>query len=107
METNRNLQCGVKFCGGCNPRYERMEALEKIKSLFSGKIDFDYAKENKTYDFVLVIGGCTNCCASYGQYETKKGVIKIWDEADISRISSNIEKFIKMEGETSGLEKNL
>ena len=93
----RLLFCGVKFCGGCNPRYERIEALEKLKLHFSGKINFDYAKENENYDFLLVIGGCTNCCAAYDQFETKKGALKMWDETCIERISSNIEKFIKME----------
>ena len=93
MATNRTLSCGIKFCGGCNPRYERMEALEKIKSLFSDKIDFDYAKENVPYDIFLVIGGCSSCCASHEQYEVKKGVMKMWDESHVEDICSNLAAF--------------
>ena len=107
METNKTLNCGVKFCGGCNPRYERMEALEKIKQLFSGKVKFDYAKEDTAYDFILIIGGCTNCCASYEQYQTKKGVIKIRETSCISRMTPEIEKIIKAEEQIIGLEENL
>jgi len=95
MEANRTLNCGVKFCGGCNPKYERMEALEKIKPLFSEKINFDYAKENVSYDIVLIIGGCSSCCASHEQYETKKGVIKMWDESHIENILEEIEWILR------------
>lgn len=94
METNIPLHCGVKFCGGCNPRYERMDALAKLKAFFKGKVDFDYAKENIDYDVLLVIGGCTNCCASHEQYEARKGTLKMWEEASIERISESIEKII-------------
>lgn len=98
MNANIPLYCGVKFCGGCNPRYERREALEKIKALFRDKVDFDYAKENVDYDVILVIGGCTNCCASHNQYSTQKGVLKMWEEAGINNISKSIENMINIGG---------
>jgi len=72
-----------------------MEALEKIKSLCSEKISFDYAKENVPYDLVLVIGGCTSCCASHEQYEAKKGVMKMWDESQIENILEGMEWIIR------------
>ncbi|WP_206458496.1 hypothetical protein [Anaerovorax sp. IOR16] len=79
------MKCGVRFCGGCNPRYDRGKVLEEIKESLS-EIDFEYACEEETYDVILVIGGCTNCCASYEQFKTKEGVIKMWDSADTKRI---------------------
>lgn len=73
------MKCGVKFCGGCNPRYDRGSEYDAIKEIYQGKIDFAYAEEGVPYDVLLVIGGCTNCCASYDQYVTRHGVIKVWD----------------------------
>ena len=108
MRNNIPLYCGVKFCGGCNSRYERKEALEKLKSLFIGRVDFEHAKENIDYDVLVVIGGCTNCCASHEQYSTKNGVLKMREEAGVAKISESIEKIIENGGnKTSGLEKSL
>jgi hypothetical protein len=74
---------GVKFCGGCNPRYDRGKALEAIKKQMLGKAEFVIAEEGMEYDFLLVIGGCTNCCASHCQYKAKTDTIFMWDEAHI------------------------
>lgn len=95
---------GVKFCGGCNPRYERGRALEAIKKHFEGKVEFVIAEENAEYDFLLVIGGCTNCCASYYQYKTKSDSILMWDE---DHIEKTIKKIEEMGGMKFGLEENL
>ncbi|MDD2483774.1 MAG: hypothetical protein PHQ50_01920 [Eubacteriales bacterium] len=86
--------CGVKFCGGCNPRYERGEALEKIRSHFKDKIEFHYAEENVPYDCLLVIGGCTNCCASHCQYDVKQDCVRMWDESHIEDIVKKLESMI-------------
>ncbi|WP_027398163.1 hypothetical protein [Anaerovorax odorimutans] len=86
--------CGVKFCGGCNPRYDRGEAFKKIKEHFTHRVDFVIAEEGKTYDFLLIIGGCTNCCASYKQYNWKTEVIKMWDEKHLPEVIEKIERII-------------
>ncbi|HVI43032.1 MAG TPA: hypothetical protein VM577_20690 [Anaerovoracaceae bacterium] len=80
---------GVKFCGGCNPRYDRGKALETIKKQIQGLAEFAIAEEGAEYDYLLVIGGCTNCCASYCQYKVRNDTIHMWDE-------SHIEKAIKI-----------
>lgn len=32
--------CGVRFCGGCNFRYERGKVFIIIKEYFNGRVDF-------------------------------------------------------------------
>lgn len=91
------MTCGVKFCGGCNPRYERGEALNSIKEYFAGKVDFVIAEEGRTYDFLLIIGGCTNCCASYKQYDWKTEIVKLWDEEHLPSVIETIEKLYSNE----------
>ena len=36
------LRCTVKFCGGCNPRYDRGEAYQTVRSSLSGTAEFSY-----------------------------------------------------------------
>lgn len=88
------MTCGVKFCGGCNPRYERGKALESLKEYFAGKVEFVNAEEGKTYDFLLIIGGCTNCCASYKQYQWKTEYIKMWEKDHFEDVVKAIETLI-------------
>lgn len=77
---------GVKFCGGCNPRYDRGKTLETIKKQAGSAVEFVLAEEGAEYDYLLVIGGCTNCCASYSQYKARIKTIRMWDESHIEKI---------------------
>lgn len=88
------MKVGVRFCGGCNPRYDRGAALRKMKEE-QPDVDFLHAEEGVEYDSILVIGGCTNCCASHCQFSTKEGVIKMWDEKHIEDVLSRIDQIKK------------
>lgn len=83
---------GVKFCGGCNPRYDRGKAYEAIKKQLEGTAEFVIAEEGKEYDTLLVIGGCTNCCASHSQYKAANEPIKMWDETHIDKTIKYLKK---------------
>ena len=87
------MRCGVRFCGGCNPRFDRGEAYEKIRTQLKDEIEFDYAKEDDQYDVILVIGGCTNCCASYDHYQTRRGVVKVYDSEDVDKTIQILKDF--------------
>ena len=92
------MKCGVKFCGGCNPRYQRGEAYRKIRDDLS-EIEFDYAQEEVPYDQLLVVGGCPACCASHEQYTYDNEVIKMWDESHIEPVKKQLLKRNKDKGE--------
>ena len=83
------MKCGVKFCGGCNPHYQRGDAYRKIKDNMS-EIDFSHADEDDEYDNLLVIGGCTACCPQYSQYAVKGDVLKMWSEDHIETIEKKL-----------------
>lgn len=55
------MEIGVKFCGGCNPTYERGAALKKYKEMFSGHT-YESVNPQKKYDRILVICGCEKAC---------------------------------------------
>jgi hypothetical protein len=84
---------GVRFCGGCNPRYDRGAAFRRIKralesasetpEIISGEILLDHAVEGTPYDGLLVIGGCQACCAGYDQFHNQGPVVKLDAEEGI------------------------
>ncbi len=79
------VKVGVRFCGGCNPRFERGEAYKEIKSRLEN-VDFQLAEEGAYYDTILVIGGCSACCASYEQFDYKYEEVKMWDSSHIEEV---------------------
>ncbi len=86
------MKCGVRFCGGCNPRFERGEVFRQLKRDIRN-IEFTYADEDESYDMLLVIGGCPSCCAAYEQYDVNGNVYKIWD---ISQVEGIKEKLLEL-----------
>lgn len=84
------MHIGVKFCGGCNPRFDRGKAYEEIRNGVGDNAVLEIAQVGVEYDRLLIIGGCTNCCASYSQYTAKDGIIRMWDKDHIESIINTI-----------------
>ncbi|MBT3319965.1 MAG: hypothetical protein HN948_10500 [Clostridia bacterium] len=72
------MTVGVKYCGGCNAEYERVRAVERIKSEASGHTFKPY-KDGGVFDKVIVIVGCGKACAKVGE---RHEVVYIGSEAD-------------------------
>lgn len=83
------MKCGIRFCGGCNPRFDRRNAVEEIKSDLN-EISFHNAVDGDNYDSLLVIGGCPSCCASYDQFNVNGEVVKMWDEEHIPAVKEKL-----------------
>ena len=88
------MKCGVKFCGGCNPHYQRGDAFRKIQADLP-EIEFEYAEEGIGYDHLLVIGGCTACCPIIEQYTVNGDVLKMWSEDHVKNIEEKLEEKLK------------
>ena len=69
------LRCTVKFCGGCNPRYDRGEAYQTVRSSLSGDAEFSYPEDGASYDVLLIIRGCTGCPYLYEEIDAAHRVI--------------------------------
>lgn len=61
MEGNRRI--GVRYCGGCNPRYDRVALVRELESLLSRET-FVPAQEGVPYAAILVVCGCPSRCAT-------------------------------------------
>ena len=88
------MKCGVKFCGGCNPHYQRGDAFRKIQADLP-EIEFEYAEEGVGYDHLLVIGGCTAFCPIIEQYTVNGDVLKLWSADHVKNIEEKLEEKLK------------
>jgi len=73
---------GIKYCGGCNPYYDRVALVERIERLLTGKVEF-VSSENRHVDLVLAVQGCATCCADLKSYKGKPiHIISRTEDAD-------------------------
>lgn len=54
---------GVRYCGGCNPRYDRVAAARELERRFPW-VRFVPAGTEETWQTVVVLCGCTARCAA-------------------------------------------
>jgi hypothetical protein len=92
--TDRDLLCCVKFCGGCNPRYDRGAALAVVKEHFGADLRFAYAEEGKPCDLLLYIAGCVNRCTALLAYPSERGLVVLWDEGQIREVCARMEDIL-------------
>lgn len=74
------MNIGIKYCGGCNPHFDRTNVLNKIMELFKDDY-FEYAKENNSYDIIIVINGCNRACSHHSSLRSNEKIF-INQEAD-------------------------
>lgn len=73
----------LKYCGGCNPRYDRGSLAEKLATDFpeaelvpSGNLG------DRTPDVVAVITGCGSACADHEELAGRLGKVVLRDPED-------------------------
>ncbi|MBN2898616.1 MAG: hypothetical protein JXO44_07565 [Clostridia bacterium] len=74
------LTIGFKFCGGCNPRYDRRAAYERMVQAYSPGYKATMAKSGESYDILVIIAGCKNACANYSDINYTKKLMIITSE---------------------------
>ena len=85
------LRCTVKFCGGCNPRYDRGAAYQAVRSSLSDVAQFSYPEDGTHYDALLIIRGCTGCPYLYEEIDAAHRVI-ITESSQIADAIREIEQ---------------
>ena len=76
------LKVGIKYCGGCNPYYDRVALVKRIESRLQGKVEF-VSPDKDSVDLVLAVEGCKTACADLGSFDGKEiRVITQSEDAD-------------------------
>lgn len=84
------MRIGIKYCGGCNPSFDRIKFVKLLEEEFI-KDYFEIAAENVNYDEIIVICGCSRACAGFKHLICKQFII-VTKEKDYSLLQSNLNK---------------
>ena len=64
------FKVGIKYCGGCNPDYDRVALFKMIEERLKGHVRF-VSPEGADINLVLVIEGCKTACADLSSFQGK------------------------------------
>lgn len=78
------MKVGVKYCGGCNPRYDRVAEINRLRAEFPDAA-FVSASGNADCDIVLVVCGCPAACADTTGLRAKDEMLTLWQLADVEK----------------------
>lgn len=65
------LRVAIKYCGGCNPEYDRVAIVDHIKQSLQDKIEI-VRPESEDVDLILSVNGCSTACADLKSFEGLK-----------------------------------
>ena len=65
------MKVAIKYCGGCNPDYDRVALAKYIEKSLLGKVEFVSA-EDENIDLVLAVEGCKTACADLSAFKATK-----------------------------------
>lgn len=67
------MRYAVKYCGGCNPRFDRLACARRLERQLG--FPLEAAREGERYDRLYVICGCTSRCAEISAYQAGEIVL--------------------------------
>lgn len=82
---------GVKYCGGCNPRYNRADILQQLQTRFA-RHSFCLAAACPQMDVLLVLQGCDAACADIQGYAPRYGVLTVTDASQLQQIGQKLQQ---------------
>lgn len=94
---------GIKYCGGCNPKFDRVAFVDRLTE-HCGECEVKVVSEGETFDYVVVVCGCSVACACLKGIRTRKGFV-IVREDDLPQTISHL-KSLQSDGEENCDKKN-
>ncbi|KAA8680554.1 hypothetical protein LN736_10475 [Clostridium sp. WLY-B-L2] len=82
---------GIKYCGGCNSRYDRKKFLYNLKKSF--RYNFEVAQLDKVYDILIILCGCSSCCVNYSELKFKFKKILVRSEEDFNEVKNLLDQY--------------
>ena len=90
------MKVGVKFCGGCNPKYDRGESLRKLKEERKD-ILWIIGNTDEICDYWLLICGCQRGCIRPEDFTASKEILKLESPMDFVKAKQQIENAMEEE----------
>ena len=73
---------GIKYCGGCNPTYERVEMIEKVRFRFGNHFRF-HAHDEEEIACLILVSGCQRACAGQDLNPRNVSTYSVTGECDL------------------------
>jgi len=71
----------IKFCGGCNPGYDRVETAERIRRQLKNA-GYMIVTDKKEAEVLVVICGCACACADVSEIKCERKIMVTGPEKD-------------------------
>lgn len=88
------MKIGIKYCGGCNPTYDRIDIVSRLRKDICQGNSIETAKQGIIYDVVVILCGCTCACASHYNLEAKYEKVYVTSEKNYIKLLNTIDKII-------------
>jgi hypothetical protein len=85
---------GIKYCGGCNPHYERVEMIQRVQSLLKNRFIF-LRYDQKDLDALVLVNGCPRSCSSIDFNQTDVPSLSVTGESDFENLMNCLRTFDK------------
>lgn len=82
----------VKFCGGCNPGYDRGAAYQEIRSATADHAVLSLPADGEHYDALLILRGCTGCPYLYEEIDADARIVCVKQD-DIPEVIQQIRNY--------------
>ena len=91
----------LKYCGGCNPRYDRAACVDKFrKAMRDLNISFVTYNEKEQFDYCLLVSGCNRNCLSDKAFTNCRKLLKVSAAEEFSNIKNELYAQIRDEART-------
>ena len=70
----RTTKIAIKYCGGCNPDFDRKQAVEAMLARLGNAVDV-VAPDDPEVEIIVAVEGCPVSCADLDAYQEKSVVV--------------------------------
>jgi hypothetical protein len=76
---------GIRYCGGCNPHYERVEMVQRAQALAGDRLLF-IRHDQQDLDGLITVNGCARACGAKGSNQREVSHLSITEKGDFNRL---------------------
>ncbi len=83
------MKIGIKYCGGCNPRYDRKAVVKRLIVDLMEKVPVKTDQDLTNVDLIVKVSGCRISCA-HTESSPNCPIIELSDQTDYETIFDTI-----------------
>ncbi|NWF92909.1 MAG: hypothetical protein HXY46_08325 [Syntrophaceae bacterium] len=80
---------GIKYCGGCNPHYDRVGMVERTESLLKNRFIF-LRHDEEGLDGLVLVNGCPRSCSTIDPDRRDLPSFSVSGEADFENLQHSL-----------------